>query len=217
VAEAHAPNREMFGFPRLAQIGRESCSGETLINRLLAELAGFTGPGWEQEDDITLVTLQRLGGSSAPRLLDEFEVSSEPGQERVAMARVTAAVQHLLPAARLDQLGTAVAEAVMNAAEHGNRHRADLPVTVTVAASIDRLEVTVTDLGSDTPIPDAGRPDLAAKLAGQQDTRGWGLFLIRNMVDELRTTATDGCHAVRLIMHLDSAAEAERTAVDGNY
>jgi serine phosphatase RsbU (regulator of sigma subunit) len=59
LAEAHNPDREMFGFPRLAKLVGERPGGEPLIDLLLSELDRFTGAGWEQEDDITLVTLQR--------------------------------------------------------------------------------------------------------------------------------------------------------------
>ena len=53
---------------------------------------------------------------------------SAPGNERLAMERVAEAVAPLhLPAAKLDRLKTAVAEATMNAMEHGNRFEADLP------------------------------------------------------------------------------------------
>jgi hypothetical protein len=49
----------MFGLPRLVDLlGRTD--GAAVIQRLLSELADFTGPAWEQEDDITLVTLQRV-------------------------------------------------------------------------------------------------------------------------------------------------------------
>lgn len=59
VAEAHSPDREMFGFPRLKKLVQERSGGQELIDLLLEELSGFTGPDWEQEDDITLVTLHR--------------------------------------------------------------------------------------------------------------------------------------------------------------
>src|SRR6266511_2394095 len=173
LAEAHAPDRQMFGFTRLAKLCAHPGSGEALIDRLLAELAGFTVP-------------------------------SEAGAERGAVERVAAAVARLdlLPTARLEQLKTAVAEAVMNAAEHGNRHQAELPVAVRVTASVALLEVAVTDQSGDRPIPDATEPDLDAKVAGRQTPRGWGLFLIRNMVDELRTSGDGAHHTVHLVMHL---------------
>jgi serine phosphatase RsbU (regulator of sigma subunit) len=59
LVEAHDPERKMFGFPRLAELMNGCTGGPELIQLLLGELDGFTGPGWEQEDDITLVALQR--------------------------------------------------------------------------------------------------------------------------------------------------------------
>jgi serine phosphatase RsbU (regulator of sigma subunit) len=65
LVEAHNPQREMFGVPRLGRLlsslrGEMAQSqGPALIGFLLRQLAEFTGPGWEQEDDVTLVTLER--------------------------------------------------------------------------------------------------------------------------------------------------------------
>jgi serine phosphatase RsbU (regulator of sigma subunit) len=61
LVEAHDPEGEMFGFPRLRRLiaAHGAGSGDKLVDFLLTELARFTGEGWEQEDDITLVTLQR--------------------------------------------------------------------------------------------------------------------------------------------------------------
>ena len=60
LVEAHGPRREMFGFPRLrALVGGHDGADGLLIDRLLSELSRFVGDSWEQEDDITLVTLER--------------------------------------------------------------------------------------------------------------------------------------------------------------
>jgi serine phosphatase RsbU (regulator of sigma subunit) len=59
LVEAHNPRREMFGFPRLKTLLAEHSDGTSLFNLLLSELKSFTGEAWEQEDDITMVTLQR--------------------------------------------------------------------------------------------------------------------------------------------------------------
>ena len=59
LVEAHDPQREMFGFPRMQGFIGSHPGGAALIDALLAELGHFTGEEWEQEDDITLVTLQR--------------------------------------------------------------------------------------------------------------------------------------------------------------
>jgi serine phosphatase RsbU (regulator of sigma subunit) len=59
LVEAHDPQREMFGFPRLRRMVAEHAEEGSLVDFLMEELSSFTGDGWEQEDDITLVTLQR--------------------------------------------------------------------------------------------------------------------------------------------------------------
>jgi len=59
LVEAHAPDGEMFGFPRLRALIAEHAEKESLEEALLGELYSFVGEGWEQEDDITLLTLRR--------------------------------------------------------------------------------------------------------------------------------------------------------------
>jgi serine phosphatase RsbU (regulator of sigma subunit) len=59
VVEAHDPNGEMFGFPRLRKLVAEHSEKRSLEEALLEELYSFVGEGWEQEDDITLLTLRR--------------------------------------------------------------------------------------------------------------------------------------------------------------
>jgi predicted ester cyclase len=60
LTEAHDPEGEMFGTPRLRSLlAKHPGDGKTLIAYLMEELGRFTGEGWEQEDDITLVTLRR--------------------------------------------------------------------------------------------------------------------------------------------------------------
>jgi hypothetical protein len=60
LVEAHDPRRrEMFGFPRLQMLVAKYAEQESLVDSLLEQLYSFTGEGWEQEDDITLVTLER--------------------------------------------------------------------------------------------------------------------------------------------------------------
>jgi len=62
LVEAHNPQRDMFSFSYLMALLQEDVAGRELIDFLLSKLAAFTGPGWEQEDDVTLVTLQRFDG-----------------------------------------------------------------------------------------------------------------------------------------------------------
>jgi anti-sigma regulatory factor (Ser/Thr protein kinase) len=222
LVEAHDPAREMFGFPRLRALlaGGLADEGRSLIDALLAELSRFTGPGWEQEDDITLVTLERAGqgapsgdepGGTAPdrRRLAAFDLPSEPGVERLAMQRVAAAVEPLaLPSSRLERLKTAVAEATMNAVEHGNQFQAEAPVTIEVLASERDIAVRITDRGGGPVDIVAETPDLEAKLDGRQRPRGWGLFLIRRMVDAVHDSSDGGEHTVELILNREGGQHA---------
>jgi predicted ester cyclase len=59
LVEAHDPYYEMFGFPRLRALLADHGEERSLVDFLMEELSSFTGQSWEQEDDITLMTLQR--------------------------------------------------------------------------------------------------------------------------------------------------------------
>ncbi len=64
LVEAHDPNGEMFGFPRLRALIAEHGEEGSLGDFLLEELYSFVKEGWEQEDDITLLTLRRSASLS---------------------------------------------------------------------------------------------------------------------------------------------------------
>jgi serine phosphatase RsbU (regulator of sigma subunit)/predicted ester cyclase len=64
LVEAHDPKGEMFGFPRLRELVAEHGEKRSLGDFLLEKLYTFTGEGWEQEDDITLLTLRRSASLS---------------------------------------------------------------------------------------------------------------------------------------------------------
>jgi anti-sigma regulatory factor (Ser/Thr protein kinase) len=82
-------------------------------------------------------------------------------------------------------------------------------VTVEVAWAGGDIVVTITDQGGAPAGTGPGEePDLARKLAGEQPPRGWGLFLIRHMVDAMDVTTEGTRHTVRLTMRA-GAADAE--------
>src|ERR671913_2015997 len=64
LVEAHDPKGEMFGFPLLRELVAEHGEEQSLEEALLEELYTFVGEGWEQEDDITLLTLRRSASLS---------------------------------------------------------------------------------------------------------------------------------------------------------
>jgi serine phosphatase RsbU (regulator of sigma subunit)/anti-sigma regulatory factor (Ser/Thr protein kinase) len=217
LVEAHDPAQRMFGFPRLRQAMTIDDAGSELLDRLLQDLHRFTGADWEQEDDITLVTLRRASGvadepgadaATGSPIIMAFSIPGEEGNERLAMDRVAAAVEGLrLPAVRLERLKTAVSEATMNAIEYGSQGRAEIPVDIVVETTQDSIVVRITDRALSGIVPDdAEAPDIELKLAGQQKPRGWGLFLIKNMVDSMDVTSDGSSQTVILTM-----AREERT------
>ena len=73
-------------------------------------------------------------------------------------------------------------------------------VAVRVLASAEDLLVLITDRGrGPVPAPGAEAPDLKAGLEGRESPQGWGLFLIRNMVDEMNVTTGEDHHTVELV------------------
>jgi anti-sigma regulatory factor (Ser/Thr protein kinase) len=202
-------------------MGHGAGNGQKTVDSLLAELTHFRGEDREQEDDIIPLTLERskagmtdrkstlrpdpTGYNGNPRILADFTLPSEEGNERLAMEKVAGAIEELRPSElRLERLKTAVAEATMNAMEHGNKYRAEVPVEVQVEVVDRDLIVRITDSGSGAPPAKAGDvPDLEAKLGGAQTPRGWGMFLIARMVDEVRVSGYSDHHTIELVIRLE--------------
>ena len=138
----------------------------------------------------------------------EVRLPTRLGYEKVAMnAASTVAKLMGFPEDRVDDLRTAVAEACINAIEHGNRLNEKLSVGVVLSAGSDALEIKVMDDGKgmkNLPI----KPDIDRKMHGEEDPRGMGMFLIQALVDEAEWVAgKDGKSSyVRLVIKLDKEA-----------
>ena len=232
IIEAHGPDGDMFGFPRLRELMAADLSGSEIIDAILEQLHAFVGHGWEQEDDITMVALRRDGLTTKARLaaadpgaieadagaavdgavegrLLHIVLPGQQGNEREAMDRVAEAVAPLaLPEARLERLKTAVSEATMNAIEYGSKSDPTIPVEIDVTVVADDLVVRITDQGLSGVIAETEEPDIEAKLAGEQKPRGWGLFLIKHMVDAMEVVTDGNAQTVILTLHLEGAGDA---------
>lgn len=135
----------------------------------------------------------------------EVQLPSRLGYEKVAMATV-ASVAKLMGFGedRVEDLKFAVAEACINAMEHGNRLNEGLSVGVVLSAGPEGLEVKVIDDGKGLKtLPP--RPDIDRKIHGEEDPRGMGMFLIQALVDEAEWVAGANGKAsyVRLVIRLD--------------
>ena len=186
---------------------------EALADAILSAAAQHRGSGAVQEDDISLVCLQRAdatGGQSEGtgwRLLAALQAPSRPDGERALIARVERAIAGVrLSASQVENVRTAVSEAVMNAVEHGNHERPELPVTVRVLSGEGRLRIEVTDRGA-WPFRAPDEPSLAAKLAGEQPARGWGRHLIAAMTDEMADSGDATHHTVRIEWEFEARSE----------
>lgn len=218
--EAHNSDHEMYGSKRLEELLAREEFGRyhprEAIARLLFELKSFTGNQTKQEDDVTLLSLHRTDylqmtdDGTSPRkvsmseqegqVVAQFTIASEPGNERAAMRRIGEEAQPYLPPMKLEQLKTAVAEATLNAIEHGNHNQPELDVAIQLVVTDRELTVRISDHGGDQVIPEVTTPNLERKLAGLESPRGWGLFLIRNLVDEVRITNQSDRHTMELVM-----------------
>ena len=142
----------------------------------------------------------------------EVRVPSRLGFEKVAMS-TAASVAKLMGFRddRIEDLKTALAEACINAIEHGNRLDEKLSVGVVLSAGVDALEVKVMDdgKGMKTQPGKQKKPDIDRKMRGEEEPRGLGMFLIQSLVDEAEWVAgTDGNSSyVRLVIRLDKDAK----------
>jgi serine/threonine-protein kinase RsbW len=135
----------------------------------------------------------------------EVRLPSRLGFEKVAMA-TAASVARLkgFSDERIEDLKTAVAEACINAIEHGNHLNENLSVGIILSTSADELEVKVLDNGSGIS-KQPPKPDIDRKVHGEEDPRGMGMFLIQALVDEaewVHDSKGKGSY-VRLVIRLD--------------
>lgn len=136
----------------------------------------------------------------------ELRLPSKLGYERVAMDTASSLAHRMgFHIDRVDALKTAVSEAVTNAIEHGNQHDAAMKVVVLLTVRDDELIVSVADQGRKVLDQDRTHqtPHIEDVLE-KADKGGWGIWLIRELVDEVEfTTAPTGGNQVRMVIHLE--------------
>ena len=137
------------------------------------------------------------------RMLDErtIEVSlpNKLGYERIAMqcAASFAKIVGFLPE-RIEDLKTAVSEACLNAMEHGNKCHTDKRVIITMNYEEGVFSVTVVDEGEGIEVLPED-PDIKEKIESLETPRGLGIFLIKNLVDQVEfNKMTNEGHMVRM-------------------
>jgi serine/threonine-protein kinase RsbW len=115
----------------------------------------------------------------------EVILPNQIGYERIAMASSASFAKMFgFSPARIEDLKTVVAEAAVNAMQHGNRGRPDARVTIQMNLENDTMFVTVTDDGEgiDHLYPE---PDIDRIIDNLDPAVGFGIFLIKQLVDEV--------------------------------
>jgi serine/threonine-protein kinase RsbW len=136
----------------------------------------------------------------------ELRLPSRLGYEKVAMDTASSLARRMgFGDDRIEALRTAIAEAVTNAIEHGNAYDSGMRVMVMLTARPDELVVSVADQGRKQLDQDQtmSTPRIEDAL-DRQDKGGWGIWLIRELMDEVEfTTAPSGGNQVRMVIHLE--------------
>jgi serine/threonine-protein kinase RsbW len=132
----------------------------------------------------------------------ELHIPSVLGFEKVAMEYATSLAKMMnFPAQRIEDLKTAVAEACLNAIEHGNKLDAMTKVDIHFTIEPSTLHVAIRDVG--TGIGQISPPSIERTMAGREKPRGWGIFLIKKLVDEVEFETRPGYGTVvRMALHL---------------
>ena len=141
------------------------------------------------------------------RILDkrtvEVNLPNEIGYERIAMACSAsfARIVGFVPE-RIEDLKTVVSEACLNAIEHGNKGDPDTRVIITMDYKENAITVSVIDEGTGVDkIP--AEPDIIKKIEKLEAPRGLGIFLIKQLADDVDLNQmTKDVHVVRMVIRM---------------
>ena len=133
----------------------------------------------------------------------ELHLPNILGAEKEAIKQaVTIAEKMGFARDRIEDLKTALAEACINAIEHGNKFDQNKKVKVTLAANNNSLEVIVHDEGDG--IDPKKIPKKRVRDNGLPCRRGYGVFLISNLMNEFYFEKNPGKgNNVKMLMHLN--------------
>ena len=134
----------------------------------------------------------------------ELHIPNVLGSEKEAVEKAGSVAREMgFSDDRVEDLKTAVSEACINAIEHGNKFDLNSKVGIMLSADDSSLEVTIHDEGNG--IDPSKIPKEIQDANGFPKRRGYGMFLIRNLVNEMSYASEPGKgNDVRMIIHLES-------------
>jgi len=133
----------------------------------------------------------------------ELHIPSVMGYEKIAMECAASMAKKMgFTEDRIEDLKTAVAEACLNAIEHGNKMDTSSKVGITLTAEKSRLQVSVKDEGKG--IDEVPTPSIESKIKGEDKPRGWGIFLIKSLVNEVTfEPRPEGGNVTKMVIYLE--------------
>jgi serine/threonine-protein kinase RsbW len=133
----------------------------------------------------------------------ELHIPSVMGYEKIAMECAASMAKKMgFTEDRIEDLKTAVAEACLNAIEHGNKMDTSTRVGITLTAEESRLQVSVKDEGKG--IDQVPTPSIESKIEGKDHPRGWGIFLIKSLVNEVTfEPRPEGGNVTKMVIYLE--------------
>ena len=133
----------------------------------------------------------------------ELHIPSIMGFEKVAMECSASVAKKMgFTEDRIEDLKTAVAEACLNAIEHGNKMDTNTKVGITLTVEESKLQVSVKDQGKG--IDQILTPSIENKVGGKEKPRGWGIFLIKSLMNEVSfEPSPEGGNIIKMIIYLE--------------
>ncbi len=134
----------------------------------------------------------------------DLHITNKFGSEKIVMEQVASLAKEMgFSDNRIEDLKTAVSEACLNAIEHGNKLNKTTRVGISLSLNGTKMKVSVEDKGSGIRKM-VNEPNIDNKMNGTETPRGWGVFLIKRLVDDAKfESKEDGGNVTTMIIHLD--------------
>jgi serine/threonine-protein kinase RsbW len=133
----------------------------------------------------------------------EINLPNRIGFERIVMGGIAAFAKGVgFSPSRIEDLKTAVAEACINAVQHGNKGKPDARVIVALSYVDGLLSISVFDEGEGLK-EEPKDPDIVRIVDRIDPAVGFGVFLMKHLTDALEfRKAGNQKHEVRMQMRL---------------